>query len=127
MVVEYIAGLVRTKRPHPARPRSKRNRGHLIVSENAILLLSAADDFKLVSDPFTCQQIHRVAIYIRHIVCRPKLLQLASKTIVGVRGGICVFKFVDFAQTAHRRSFVRGNAKILIVKRWRKNKKKCKK
>jgi hypothetical protein len=126
MVVEHIAGLVRAERPHPARPRFKRNRCHLIVSDNSVFLGDAADNFKLVSYPFSGQQIHGVAVYIAHIFCWPKLLQLASKTVVGVRGGIRVFKFLDFAETAHRSSFVLRNAKIFIVKRWCKNKKKCK-
>lgn len=125
MVVKYASCLVCAERPHPARPRSKRNRSHLIVSDNALFLLSAAYDFKLVSGPFPCQQLHRVPIYIGHIFCWPKLLQLAGKTVVGVRSGKCVFKFVDFAQTSNRRSFVLGNASI--VKRWSKNYEQCKK
>jgi len=127
LLVKYGSGLVRAERPHPARPRSKRNRSHLIVIDNAIFSLSAADDFKLVSDPFARQQLHTVAVYIRDIFCWSKFLQLAGKTVVGVRGGKCIFKFVDFAQTAHRGCLVLGNAKVLIVKRWSKNYEKCKK
>jgi hypothetical protein len=126
MVVEYTACLVRAECPHPARPRSKRDRSHLLVSENAIFLLSAADDFILISDPFTCPQIQEIGVSIRHMRIGPKLIQLASKTVVGVRGSICVFKFVDFVQTVNCRRFVLGNAKIPIVKRWSKKKEKCK-
>jgi hypothetical protein len=57
MVVKYIAGLVCAERPHPGRPGPKWNRSHLIGSDNAVLLLSARNDFVLVSEPLTCQKI----------------------------------------------------------------------